>query len=772
MGTTQAPRHVKIGGDYFRIDENSEVPFRRVADSMMAPRADISGVPGAVNLQRDVWSWTMSDFVGGEGRNVFDSSDPVGPPTFWKTEGGIDVRTRGEFSLHPDEQLVSNDTGGGSAPTVTTWTNTDLSTLAGSPTFSAGFSGDAVRLEPGESVQSPARTPGAGPVINVHCRFIQTITTNNNKRMDVQFRIRNTTDGVNTASATATLRDLEQVTLSLSFSPAAGKTYRYYAENVDAGSGGSVDVRRIREESFGTGPASPQDVRDLRLGVNEDVWALAWDGANTDVLIWNFSNDDWDQAVANMVASEPRALTGSDSYMYSLHANGEVFRITSAAATKYADDPAAAGFTGSYGEPLGLSVANNKIYALFQQGLFEITPDLNAGLPLVSSADYTIVAEPGEFFTEAAATLDLNQRQRMTAISGGVRFYVNVRGEQSVIYEYAGGTLTPTHFLPAGYIITAIKHYANITFIAAAFSNKASEPAEKRAALFFISADDLLRFLGYFRFTDTNSQPVVYICSYGHDVYFLQGRRIWRYNTGVGGLTMENEVSSAEETQVRALARMDKKFWVAVEEQGTFVADDSYPTQTMWMFSPLWDFDVPDLQKVLLGLDVLMRAQPANTHVTIEYSIDEGDWISAGVSTTTGTTKASFTVSTVNDTVEFNTLRYRVGLTSLDGVDTPRIMSVTARARVLDYESYFDMTLLAEDDTSTDRLISEHRTGRAKLQNIWQTAAAKQLITFEDHYSSSKFGDKDSYTVVIEDPFQDTTEKGQSSVRLKLKVLS
>jgi hypothetical protein len=215
QGKTQEPRHVTIDDVVFRVDTDAEVPYRRISDSVMVPRVEISGVPGAINLQRNVWLWTMSDFAGGEGRIVFDSADPLGPPTFYKTNGGVDVRIRGQFSLHPDESLANNTTGGGSAPTVTTWVNTDMVNISGAE-MAAGAAGNHVRLGAGDSARAPARTPGAGPTIIVQARFVQTHTVAGNARVSVELEIWNNTDSTTTASVTDNLIDEEKVTLTTS----------------------------------------------------------------------------------------------------------------------------------------------------------------------------------------------------------------------------------------------------------------------------------------------------------------------------------------------------------------------------------------------------------------------------------------------------------------------------------------------------------------------------------------------------------------------------
>jgi hypothetical protein len=777
VGNTQKPRHVVIGADTFVIDEDSDVPFRHIFDSVMVPRVEISGVPGAINLQRDIWLWNMSEFAGGEGRLVFDSGDPLGPPTYQKSDGGIDTRVPGEFSLHPDERLVNNETGGGSAPTNTVWNTTGNWTVVnGSPDLNAGPTNDMAKLGVNDEVRAPPRTPGAGPALTVDARIVMTKATESNKKVDWRFQIWNNTDSTVTASTTGQLKDNEKVTASLSFNPVAGKTYHYRVRNTDGGSGVFINLSSIKEANFATAPSSPNDMRDLRLGIQDDIWACVYDGANTDILRWNFGTGLWDQIVGNMNASEPRGMTGSDKYMYTLQSNGRIYRINGAGASQYAQDPATAGFAGAYGEPLGICVAANKLYALYQQGLFELTLDMTAGLPLASGADYVEVVSPGFFYSELSP--DTTARQHIAAMSNGVRFFTNVRGEQATIWEFATAEtgLTPTHMLPLGYVITAIRHYANITFIGATYTNKAALPAEERAAVFYISADNLLRALGVLRFDDPNSQNIVYINAYGDDVYFLQGKRIWRYDTGAGGLTLENEISGADETKVRAMARMDKKFWVAVEGQGTFVADDSYSSSMAYLTGPLWDFDLTDLQKTLLGFEVITAPLPSNTLWRIEYKLDENDWEQAGADVTTvGSVTTRLTVSTPADTKAFRTLTWRCGLASIDGVDTPRIRSITTRVYVLDYEESFDLTIRMDDDDSTNRLQREQISGRKKAERLIAYKSAKELVDFKDYYSlNSKKNPHgfDQYVVVIEDPFQELADMGQSSIRLKLKVIT
>jgi hypothetical protein len=132
-------------------------------------------------------------------------------------------------------------------------------------------------------------------------------------------------------------------------------------------------------------------------------------------------------------------------------------------------------------------------------------------------------------------------------------------------------------------------------------------------------------------------------------------------------------------------------------------------------------------------------------------------------------------VSTPADTKKFRTITWRCGLASIDGVDTPRIRSITTRVYVLDYEESFDVTIRMDDDDSTNRLQREQISGRKKAQRLLAYKSAKDLVDFKDYYSLNAMKNPhghDDYVVVLEDPFQELAAMGNSSIRLKLKVVS
>lgn len=92
--------HASIGGLEYLIDEDYESKvgrrgYRHFGRSLFAGRTDISGKPGAQNLQPDNLVWQITDFSG-EGQVVFDESRPG---RFYSSEG-LDMRIPGQFSLN------------------------------------------------------------------------------------------------------------------------------------------------------------------------------------------------------------------------------------------------------------------------------------------------------------------------------------------------------------------------------------------------------------------------------------------------------------------------------------------------------------------------------------------------------------------------------------------------------------------------------------------------------------------------------------------------
>lgn len=336
-------RSVTIGTDRFKVRQGPQ-NFVRTSAAVMAPRTEISGQPGAQSLARRFYSWTLTDFSGGEGRLVFDQSDPFGPPTYKQTDGGVDVSLRGEVKMSPIAIPAVEDDG---ASSTTLYEGNTLSNALGTETDSG--TNKVLNLVNEGGYRS--EVPGA-VALTVVARFVAIAAHLGD--ITVRLRIRNQTDGTDVTSTTQTFTSgsANTATLTRSFTGTAGKTYRYYAEISarDANTEATVDYVEVT-----SGGSPPTDVRALGLGYGDNIFAYHWDGTNTDIFEWDFTNNIWISVDPDVDNSQPVAITNSDKYNYLLTADRVIFRHTDtvAASTTYTTAPVntTAG---------GIAVANNR----------------------------------------------------------------------------------------------------------------------------------------------------------------------------------------------------------------------------------------------------------------------------------------------------------------------------------------------------------------------------------------------------------------------------
>ncbi len=528
---------------------------------------------------------------------------------------------------------------------------------------------------------------------------------------------------------------------------------------------GGIDVRTpghfrlMPTMSVTTTPSSP---RLVSLGTGNDVWAYHFDGTNTDIYRWNFSTNAFSQVLANAFAGEVGSGTNTDKYNYVANRESataySIWQHDAAAATKY---------TATHTFCAGIAFAADRLYALFDDGLYEITPDLTTGLPLAKdSADFQRVATFK--FTWSTQTADF--RQLVTSVGNGVRFLTVPDGGAPTVWEYSQGATQRRWPVPSGFQPSCIFHYG-VTFIGGRFTQRVtSGPPKTRAALLFIDGNDQLRFLTYLRYEDPADEHVAYMAADGAFVYALQGNRLWVYDFTTGGITLDSTVGASSPSNTRSVVVMDTKKWVAIEGQGVSVSANSYPTSVQYLYSPIWDFGVSDRDKTLTEIQVVTAALPSNTSVQVDYQVNEnGTWTSAGAASTSGSTHTWDLISSTQ-TVTFRTIQWRVGIRSTTGgANTPEVRSVSVKAFVNDYTEQFILTLALDDDERSRG--GRARTGRDKARDLLTLVQDRTAVQFRDHYASRVEGDTDTYTVVVTDPIVELDSDGQGRARVTLKVV-
>jgi hypothetical protein len=154
---------VEIGGVQFRVDKNApeeigKPSYRHWTRSLFSGRTDISGRPGAQNLNPDLMRWYLTDFSG-EGQLILPPDDPDLFTRFWRSEG-LNLRTPGQAKLNTSTILQAPADASGGA-TVTKEGAADFTDVTGTSTTSGT---DRMLSAVDDIVQSTDHTPGASQV--------------------------------------------------------------------------------------------------------------------------------------------------------------------------------------------------------------------------------------------------------------------------------------------------------------------------------------------------------------------------------------------------------------------------------------------------------------------------------------------------------------------------------------------------------------------------------------------------------------------------------
>lgn len=154
--------HVSVGGVPYRLDEAYErATGRRCYDhylrSLFSGRTDITGRPGAQNLNPDNLVWQLTEF-NGEGQVVLNPDDPTSATRFYRSEG-LDFRTPGEFKLNKSTVAQNPPSAVSGSTTTTTIQGSALVDVTG--TYTTVNTTDAQLNVLNDKVRTASLTPGA-----------------------------------------------------------------------------------------------------------------------------------------------------------------------------------------------------------------------------------------------------------------------------------------------------------------------------------------------------------------------------------------------------------------------------------------------------------------------------------------------------------------------------------------------------------------------------------------------------------------------------------
>jgi hypothetical protein len=366
----------------------------------------------------------------------------------------------------------------------------------------------------------------------------------------------------------------------------------------------------------------------------------------------------------------------------------------------------------------------------------------------------------------------------------GARFFVNYSDVTCVLYEAdaSGSTLVVKELtrLDEGAKGTSIAYVAGTTFIAAQF--QAEDGETPRCALYAIDSANTPRRVGLFRREDPSDQPVSSMQPYQTDLWLLQGEFIWRYSLQTGGLYCEYELNPTDNSYARQIAVTQGHVFACYEQEsatetggvvwvagsvGTYrqaaVAGGSSFTTSVY------DYGLPGERKTLRSIQAITDSLAADTSVTVEAQFDQdGTWVDLG-SHNTGSETILPLLST-DSLYEFRTIQLRITLNSATGVSTPVLKAVVVECLVLEFEEFFELTILTENEDSSYHALDQTFTGGDLTQAINGMRRARAPFTFVDGVEHASLDNNPEYLCVFDtsDGTNDEVGEGRMGVRLRV----
>ena len=516
---------------------------------------------------------------------------------------------------------------------------------------------------------------------------------------------------------------------------------------------------------------------DIELGLGGNIILAGHrSGAASNFWKYNFSTDAWTevQSLTGATNITIRALAHTDKWQYFLGSDGIVYQADAVTT----DNDYIAAVTGA----VGMAICQNRMFILSE--------DATNGVDVATyavDADVSVAVTAQLATTEVSSglnTADTGLRQRMVGTPTGARFFLNFSDVTSVIYEAdtSTGALVVSEIarLDVGAKATCISYAGGLTFIGGQMLAETGETPI--STLWAIDQQDQLVRVGDFRPTDPDANAPQKMVPYDTSLWILQGAFVWRYFLRTGGLFCEYELAASDATKQMGIAVVKNHQFALFSGEGSHTTGSvgTYRSagtadSNRWT-SSVNDFGLPGVTKQLDFIEVSTDTLPASTSVSIEYQKNQsGTWVA--LSTLTSGSKHRITSDSGQDTVTFETLQLRVTLQSLTGVNTPTVRAISARAFPAEFEEFFDLLVNCNDEDSVYRVQGRQVRGHEIAQAIIDMQKSKETTTLEFGYHADRTNPVGAqvnipvYLVRVEDFDRVGTKQGESSMRVRLRVL-
>jgi hypothetical protein len=195
--------------------------------------------------------------------------------------------------------------------------------------------------------------------------------------------------------------------------------------------------------------------------------------------------------------------------------------------------------------------------------------------------------------------------------------------------------------------------------------------------------------------------------------------------------------------------------------------------------SSIWDFDLPEQRLCLDGFHVICDVPTGGDYIDIAYQTDQdGVWHTVIPSGNSHSVQSSATgrshylpISTYSAPITMSMLQFR---TTISG--TPKVFSVTAQARIVDFQETWDIVLMLRDQKPGSRFSDSQYKADVLRDYLWTNYREKTILKFNDGYISKDTGDYatptrgyNTYSVTIESIEDVIDEVGEGKAKVTLR---
>jgi hypothetical protein len=529
----------------------------------------------------------------------------------------------------------------------------------------------------------------------------------------------------------------------------------YHTGKVNPRTPGYVTAPPTRASATVTAEAAPTDAWTTAAGGS--LWVVtnnAVDAATGEGSVW-YTTDLTNFTVKAVTLAAwttsdiATAVTSDQKYLYVATVNGanrEIHRLdTSAGTTTWVSAVAGQKYAG-------LAYFLGKIYGWTGQQLWEF--DGTATVPITQAATNKV-------FSTLSDALPTTFYADIVAAETSLVMFIASEGETQV-YEYKDTVGRNIWNPPRGFTAKAIAHSLGVIYLAGLYNQKAA-----LFAMSLVSRQPI--FLGYIRESDTLAQDVAEITgTHGAQVLLSENtqRVFYIYDAELDALSELDELTAGTPRSV--ITFKDRK--AAVVTDGTTTVTvynwtlDNNPSGTWQFDTPVYDFGLPQEDKVLLGVHITSEALGAAETITVSYNLDEAGWTATTALESGSVNYVS--ISTTATTKSFRQLRIRIA-----GTGAAKLFSFVVRAQVKAYEETWDLALKIRDEVPRARVDGRQVDAPVLRDYILSNYTTKSLLTFLDGYRKGE-NDYSTHTVVI-DGIRDIIERnGEGAMMVRLRRTS